>query len=292
VVSEPEGAKAGVIDDAPLASSLARLARWDGTPALTLGGPTGPDWLRLRDVDRGLDLLLAQGEAATPGCPDYDAASVATMVAGAVVDAGLALLLVERRLPDLDPVDLAARRSPDELWFDKIALLSPRLTVLPDDPAAVHPDVTVVPTLADLHQRFVDRLLAALEPWFDGLRRTRAPLGRAGMWGQAADEITGTALRTARAVGLDEGAAWTEASSILDRLALLVPRSKARARPFPVAAATRSCLFQVKGTCCLWYRSVPGSDPAGEGYCVACPKRTDADRYSLLVAHLDEPTAP
>jgi hypothetical protein len=277
-------------DDAPLASSVARLGRWDGTPALTVEAPTGPDWLSLREVDHGLDVLLAQGEAAMPGCPDYVAASVATMVAGAVVDAGLALLLVERRLPDL--VSLAARRSPDELWFEQVALLSPRLTVLPDDPAAMHPDVAVAPALDDLHQRLVDRLVIALEPWFDGLRRTRAPFGRAGMWGQAADEITGTALRTARAAGLDQGEAWAEALSIVDRLSLLEPRLKARARPFPVDATTRSCLFQVKGTCCLWYRSVPDSDPAGEGYCIACPKRTDANRYPLLVAYLDEPTAP
>ena len=57
------------VDDAPLASSVARLGRWVGTPALTLDVPVGPDWLCLGDVDHGLDVLLAQGEAATPGCP-------------------------------------------------------------------------------------------------------------------------------------------------------------------------------------------------------------------------------
>jgi hypothetical protein len=280
------------IDAAPLASSLRRLGRCGDAPSLVLGRPTGPEWLALDDVDAGLDLLLEQGEAAHPGSRDYVAATLACAVSGAVVDAGLALLLVERRLPDLDLAGLRTRRSPDELWFGQVAIHGPRITVLPDDPAAAHRDVTVVPALADLHQRFVDLFVGALTPWFDGLRRRRVPFGTAGMWGQAADEVTGTALRTARAAGLDERASWDEALSIVGRLGDRLPRLRARPRPFPVEATSGSCLFQVKGTCCLWYRIVPDADPAGEGYCVTCPKRTDADRLPRLVAHLDETTAP
>lgn len=52
-------------------------------------------------------------------------------------------------------------------------------------------------------------------------------------------------------------------------------------------------LFAVRGTCCLYYRTVAHPDRDGHGYCNTCPLRTDASRLRRLRAYLDdERTAP
>lgn len=280
------------MSDTPLAATVARPRVIDGDAArLQLGEPAGHRWLALDALaDDGLDLVLAGAEPRAGGARDYLGASVAAMLADTVVTAGWPALLTERRLPDLRPANLAAHRHETEGWFDRITLRQPTFTALPDDPAAGHPHVTVVGDVGDLHRRFAHRLATAVAPWFDAVRR-RVPFGRRGMWGQVADDLCGTALWTARRAGLSQHAAWEESHAVVNLIADVVPELKVRPRLFPVRWSGGETLFQVKGTCCLWYKTQPAPDPCGDGYCTTCPFRDDDARRSRLVTRLEEEAA-
>jgi hypothetical protein len=108
------------------------------------------------------------------------------------------------------------------------------------------------------------------------------------MWGQAADDLAGTALGIARAGGLEPQAAWDEAGAVVDLLAAAVPELKVRPRPFPVRWSGGEAMFQVRGTCCLWYKTESGRSAGREGYCSSCPLRDDDSRHAGLAAWLDE----
>ncbi len=277
----------------PLAGTVARLADLDSEHVrLELGPRAGERWLDLDAVlaEGVLDLLFADAEARAAGRRDYLGASVAASLSDAVVTAGWPALLLDRRLPDLSPANLAVHRHEPEGWFDRIAVRDARCWVLSDDPAADNPDATTVADLAELHDRFAAAVVDAVTPWFTAVRQ-RAPFGRRGMWGQLADDLCGTALWMARRAGIDQHAAWAEAHAVLDRLAADVPEVRVRPRLFPVSWNQRDTLFQVKGTCCLWYKTQPAPDACGNGYCGTCPFRDDDARRSRLTSWLEEEAA-
>lgn len=63
-----------------------------------------------------------------------------------------------------------------------------------------------------------------------------------------------------------------------------------RPRPFPVSWAGGEALFQVKGTCCLYYKTRDGSlDADDDSYCTTCPFRDHGNRLSRLRHHLELP---
>lgn len=78
--------------------------------------------------------------------------------------------------------------------------------------------------------------------------------------------------------------AWWQ--GMLDVMAAKAPLRR-RARLFPVAWSGGTTCFQVRGTCCLLYRSSAAPDRDGDGYCATCPLRTDRSRTERLRASLD-----
>lgn len=284
------GARTG--GDRPLAGTVARCGQLDGAdpPRVVVGDPVGDRWFDLDQLDAGLEALAADLAPHAAGRRDYLAASVASAVAGSVVTAAWVPLLVERRLPELSADNLVVHRHSDEGWLDRVAIRRPACLALAGDPAAHHPDLTVVAGLGELHRRFADGMVAVVGPWFDAVR-ARLPFGRAGMWGQLADGLCGTSLWTARRAGLDQAAAWDEAHAVVDLVAARVPVLRARPRWFPVRWRGGETAFQVKGTCCLWYRTQAEPDPCGEGYCTTCPFRPDGVRRARLAAWLEEEAA-
>ncbi|MGQ0615965.1 MAG: hypothetical protein ACT4PW_03075 [Acidimicrobiia bacterium] len=279
-------------DAGPLAGTVARVGAVYGEDArLCLGIDGGSRWLRLDAVlAGGLDTLFADVEADAGGRRDYAGAAVAAGLADALVTAGWPALLLDRRLPDVRPVNVAVRRHEDEAWFDRVALLTPGCFALPGDPEAGYSDVAVVGTVADLHERFAAQLVDAVGPWFAAVR-ARAPFGRRGMWGQLADAVCATALGTARHAGTDQRAAWDEAQDVLDHVAARVPELRVRPQPFPVRWSGGEALFQVKGTCCLWYVCEKAAEYGDDAYCSSCPLRDDGSRRSRLTAWLEEEAA-
>ncbi len=266
----------------PLAETFTRLRAFDELCRAEVGTPGGKGWLHFTDLpERGLDELFAAATRPGPRRPHYVGASVAATLVDALVSTALPALLIERRLPDVSPANVSGRLHHSELWFTRVVLHEPRCHVLAADAAAQDPSVMLVPSPGHLHRIFAGMLVEAATSWF-GAIRARTPFGRRGMWGQLADDLCSTALWTARAAGLDQRRCWDEAQSIVELVAADVPDLRVRPRLFPVRWSGGQCLWQVKGTCCLWYTTFDEPHTDGDGYCTTCPLRTDDVRHQRL----------
>jgi hypothetical protein len=281
---------------APLAGTFERLRRFDDLCRAEIGVPSDETehdrgWLPLGTITaHGLDELFAAAQRGGPRRPDYLGATVAAALVDVLVSTALPALLLERRLPEVAPANLTVRLHDDELWFHRVALVEPRCWALPDDPEAGDATVRTVANLDQLHVAFADVVVAAARGWFDAVR-ARAPFGRRGMWGQLADDVSATALWTARAAGLDQHETWDEGQAVIDVIAAAVPDLRVRPRRFPVRWSGGESLWHVKGTCCLWYTTAEDPDPCGDGYCTTCPLRPDDVRHERLAAWLETQTA-
>lgn len=269
-------------DAPPIAGTFNRLGAFDELCRTDVGADVDDSWVRFDHIaGGGVDALFAAANRSGDRRPDYVGASVASALVDAVVSTALPALLVERRLPDVSPANVAARLHDEEFWFERVSLYDPRCHVLQGDPAAADPTSTVVGSVEEIHQRFAELLVEAATQWFAAIR-AGAPFGRRGMWGQLADDVCGSALWAARATGADPQEAWAEAQAILDAIAGVVPELRVRPRLFPVRWSGGEALWQVKGTCCLWYTTFAESDTSGDGYCTTCPLRPDDVRRERL----------
>lgn len=142
----------------PLVTTAAAVDRWMPTGALTFGRPDdGSPWVRCVDVDGG---YVADWEASTERrlSTEYGASHPMT-AAGYVLGwygrmpglIGGLCFFAGRRVPRLGRSDIAFTRQ-DNQAPGRYALLNGRFWCLPDDPAAQHPDATVVADLARLGQ--------------------------------------------------------------------------------------------------------------------------------------------
>jgi hypothetical protein len=269
----------------PIASSFERLRAYGDLCRASVGGPADASWLHLATLPEDVDDLFAAVARNGARRADYQGASVAAILVDAIVSTALPALLVDRRLPEVRPSNLWVRLHDSEPWFEQIRTEDPTVHLLVTDPDAEDATAVIVASLEDLQRRLAQQLVDAATPWFSAVR-ARAPVGRRGMWGRLADDIGGTALWTARAVGLDQRSAWEEAQAILDHIAEVAPELRVRSRLFPVHWAGGETLFQVKGTCCLWYTTFEEPDRCGEGYCTTCPLRNDTIRHERLHRYL------
>ncbi len=212
------------------------------------------------DTDDG-DIAVALGAMAFP----WLVASVA-----------FASYLSARRIPDLSPAMISYTFADYGYPLD-ITFRSPRFTALPGDPAAGHPDVTIVPD--------DEALLAALRRELGGhiegpLRVMRARQARVGM---------GTIRRTAGEACLS---ALCSAAAKLDRLAQLpadveaifrmggagnplLLRSLPMIREYPTGSGGRAASVELS-TCCLRFR-LPG-----RGTCPGCPNQPPEERAQRM----------
>jgi hypothetical protein len=274
----------------PIASTFERLSAYGDLCRASVGGPADASWCHLATLPRAVDDLFAAVARNGRRRADYQGASVAALLVDAMVSTALPALLVDRRLPDVRPSNLWARLHDREPWFEQIRLEDPTVRLLATDPDAEDGTAVVVASLEDLHRRLAQQLVEAATPWFSAVRAL-APFGRRGMWGQLADDVGATALWTARAVDLDQRSAWEEAQAIVDHVAAAAPELRVRPRLFPVRWEGGETLFQVKGTCCLWYTTFDDPHRSGEGYCTTCPLRNDDIRHDRLHRYLTERAA-
>lgn len=188
------------------------------------------------------------------------------------------------RLPLAGLDELAVRRNPGG-WFDGAAVAHQAVGALPGDPALAYPGAVSLVDRAALLDTLAERL-SDLAPVIEALRAA-CPVGLNALWGIVADSAANQALEVARLTGADQEAAWRDVDAVIDRLAALQPRLRARPRPFRLQDGPVIQLFEVRGTCCLYYRTVENPDRSGEGYCETCPLRTDESRPDRLRALLD-----
>lgn len=262
---------------ATLRATVEVVATASGDGSIAVGAPRGDGWVRLADLvgepgvlDEWWHLVL-DGDAG--GLPDVAGAflgawladAIATPVCSAVVELG-------RGWP-LDPGRYHLHRSP-EGWVDGIVLDDGRLWCLPGDGAVDGSGgVEVVDDRADLHHRVVATLAPVLQQLFTAIRH-RAPYGRRGMWGVAADLLAARIVARAT-TDADRHHRWGEVTGLVDALAGAAGArfTHPRLRVVPWSGGRRP--VPVRSTCCLWYKTQDGADPCGEGYCDSCPLRPD-----------------
>jgi hypothetical protein len=276
--------------DDPLRETAARLSALDPYAGFEVGPAPDDGWLSLGTVERDgrLDTWLAL-LVSRHGRRNVAGSTLGSHLAGAVIGPTVSAMMLDNRCPD-PAVDNLAVRTDAGGDVQRSAILTPTVVVLPEDPGAADPHSVVVTDEAALHSWWAERAAATLSPLLAAVR-ARAPFGLRNLWGTVADDVAGMAIWTAQLAGRDADPAWQRAQRLIDALAQHAPVKLNRGRPFPVGYPGGTQLFQVRGTCCLYYRSALECGPPAETYCNTCPLRDDDSRERRLRDYLTESQA-
>lgn len=184
--------------------------------------------------------------------------------------AALACFTLDRRVPDLSPQAVA---------FDLrsgVRFTSSRFYALPDDPAAGHPDVEVLPDLDALRDQIVhDFRDGHAEPLFATLRSV-APYGINGMRANTIDRLVSAIIWISESLG-DPELARREAPAFVSRMS-----DRGRAGIIEVEHAGRIGIYQQRRGCCLNYR-LPGKPK-----CDTCSLRPLEERITIFRGLMSE----
>ena len=256
-----------------LAPAVELLASLGEESPLVLGPPDGRDWWTLAQA-------TARAEEWFPAVVEQEgdrrtaASYLSTWLAEAPVLAVGLCAVLGAVAPRVTGDRLWLHRHPDG-WFDRYAI----------DPVEVHTGPTEE-VLATAGAHVAELTAPVVE-----LVCERLPVGPVAVWGSVADAISGHALHVARGLGGDELETWRRCQALVDAIQASTPRLRHRPHLFPVAWSGGTSHFQVRGTCCLHYRTCDQPDPDGDGYCSTCPLRTDDSRTWRLAAHLEQVSA-
>ncbi|MDE3723627.1 (2Fe-2S)-binding protein [Nocardiopsis sp. N85] len=194
-----------------------------------------------------------------------------------------ASLYLTGRAPLLDadalylPWDTASARFATPVSVDT------RLAVLPDDPAADHPDTVVVRDLDEQIRLTAEALFATFEPLIDALHE-HSRAGKRTLWGWVLDTLHFYMLNPARYLARDAEAAWDLAGRLADAVIEAGAVTRKRPRLFPFAPGHPQGTWAVRGTCCFDYKGDPE-----HGYCTTCPLKCDTERKESLSEWLRDP---
>lgn len=227
----------------PLEPAIELLASFGDDP-LRLGAPSGDGWWTLAEA-------ATRAEEWSPALVEQvgDRRAAASYLATWLAEAPILVVGLCAVLGEVAPRATADRlwlhRHPDG-WFDRHAV----------DPVEVHtgPVDEVLGAagthVAGLTAPIVDLVCASL------------PVGPTAVWGSVADALSGYALHVARGSGRDEVETWRRCEVLVDALQSHTPRMRRRPRLFPVTWSGGTAQYQVRGTCCLTYRTCEQPDPA------------------------------
>jgi hypothetical protein len=276
--------------DVPLRETAARLSALDPYAGFDVSPDLDESWISLDTVERDgrLDAWLAL-LASRHGRRNVAGSTLGSHLASAVIGPTVSAMLLDDRCPDPAVGNLAVRIDADG-DVQRSAILVPTVAVLPADPDAADPHSVVVTDEAALHSWWAERAALTLTPLLAAVR-ARAPFGLRNLWGAVADDVASVAIWTAQLAGRDADPAWQRAQRLIDALARHAPVTLGRGTPFPVSHPGGTQLFQVRGTCCLYYRSALESGPPAETYCNTCPLRDDESRERRLRDYLTESQA-
>lgn len=258
---------------AALANAVGLLGRVDDEWALVLGAPTGPDWYSLEQALGHVESwfpMLAEKEGDRRAAASYLAgwlAEVPVLVLGLPAVFGGVAVQVSR-----DGLHVRRHRGG---WFDRHALEPDDARTGPLDDVLAEAGAHVAALTAPI----VDRVCAAM------------PISRTAVWGTVADAIGGHALAVARTLGIDEVETWRRCSLVVDAVQPHAESLRTRARLFPVVWSQGTSHFQVRGTCCLAYRTCQKPNRDLDGYCTTCPLRTERSRTERLLRVLESSVA-
>jgi hypothetical protein len=194
-----------------------------------------------------------------------------------------ACLYLTGRGPLLTPDTLYLPWDTARSRFGTPTVVDPRTVVLPDDPAADHPD-TVVARDEDEQLRLVaEALFATVEPLVETLH-AHSRAGKRTLWGWVLDTMHFYMLNPARYLGQDAEQAWELATRLGDAVVEAGAVTRKRPRLFPFAPDHPRGTWAVRGTCCFDYKGDPE-----HGYCTTCPLKCDSERKEALSEWLRDP---
>jgi hypothetical protein len=253
-----------------LAETAARLTAADEHLRLVVGPPSGDGWVLVADALASPSIFDAWFERVRTtvqnGRTDVAGSYLASFV-GSTIAAPLVRALVTQRRGWRAAAGSTWLHMHDEGWIDQVATAAPVL-VLPADTAAHRADVEVVEDLDALVALAIEHLVGVVAPVFAAVR-ARAPYGLRGMWGALADSIAAELTWSAQVGGHDVVDAWRRAQPILDALVVAAPTRVTRPTFERIDAAGHVAHLTIRGTCCLYFQSLPPGAPAD--YCTSCP---------------------
>ena len=271
----------------PLADTARRLSGLADYFSYQVGTPTGEGWWRLADVTdhRLLADWHEQLTAREGGDRRVAAAYLGGWLGSIFISTWVMPVLVDGRLPLAEPGDVYIHRK-EEGWFDAVSAGVDRAAVLSGDALAEYEGTVIAPSRDDMFDALADRLMQIDQ--VNTAVHTVCRIGMPALWGGLADGIGSWALWLAKLTGRDRRKAWNDAASLIALIAARQSRLRTKPRPFPVIYSAGEELFQVRGTCCLYYRTVENADPDDKGYCTTCPLRTEQSRTRVLVTYLEK----
>jgi hypothetical protein len=271
----------------PLAQTLARMHALNAYRKAELGVPSGAGWIAHPDLAPGAAWLEALITATQARLRTTAAAIVGSALLQSyqwpLISTTVACYLLDQRVPDLTLANTQIHYTAEH-EADRLALRDGRFMALPDDPAASHPDATVVPDRAALRSALRIGIEAHLGVVIDQLC-ARLGCKPRGLWLNVTDALAGNLVWVAQE--RDPATSLAALEGELDAL-IGVPGSPLTSRTIGLIQLRhqqRSLIFPDRATCCYWYKTEGGD------YCSTCPKRTPDDRRQRLLAYLAEPAA-
>ncbi|GHC86433.1 hypothetical protein GCM10007079_29750 [Nocardiopsis terrae] len=158
-----------------------------------------------------------------------------------------------------------------------------RTAVLPDDPAAGHPDTVLARDEDEQLRLTAEGLFATFEPLIDALH-AHSRAGKRTLWGWVLDTLHFYMLNPARYLGRDAEQAWELATRLGDAVVAAGAVTRKRPRLFPFAPDHPRGTWAVRGTCCFDYKGDPE-----HGFCTTCPLKCDSERREDLTEWLRDP---
>lgn len=273
-----------------LADTAARVGAVAEHLHFEVAPPEGPGWFVLSSVlEAGLLDRLAAELVESVGRRDVAGSYLGSHLTSPVVSRAVSAVALDRRCPDLDAATVSVHLHADG-WFDGVAFGGATVAVLAGDPVAGEPGTVELSDLAELRTWWAVRTAAAVTPLLDAVR-ARLGFGRRGLWGSVADAVARASLTMARVNGVDPATSWHDAAALVDALAQVAPVPLVRPTPFMVEWSGGTSCLAVRGTCCLYFRTVADPDPRGEGFCTSCPFMDDDHRHRRWSDWLEEEAA-
>ncbi|PAZ13788.1 iron-sulfur protein [Streptomyces sp. SA15] len=271
----------------PVTAAYARVTQ--ALPTLTVmelspgeQAPEGGGWVTaaaLADGGAGLDAFLAWDDAQVlrdhgrPARPDVTAGFGLHRYAWPACLLITAPWFLHRRVPRYPVTNVSYDRTQGPMAF---AVRPGPFACLPDDPAATLPGARPVPDEEALRAEVRAAVAEHMGPVLAGFGPRMRRRGRA-LWGMVTDEIVESLWYVAELLGEDEQRRAER------ELELLLPGAT---KPYVGSAAFRELTgpngealpTRDRASCCMFYTLDP------EDTCVTCPRTSDADRVTKLLA--------
>ncbi len=199
-----------------------------------------------------------------------------------LISTGVACYLCENRVPALHPGDVLLHLNTEHWYVDAVTYHSGAFVALPDDPAAGHPDATILPTRDALREHLRRSLEDHLGMATTQLAR-RFGVNERRLWPPAADRIADTIIWLGKE--LYEPA---QRAGLIEReieAVIRVPNSPLKNKITGVlTVTTNGCSepFLRRAACCHVHWC------ADQGYCNTCPKLSLEERIARLRDYLAE----